>query len=629
MTKKILGIDLGTTNSCVAVMEGTEVKVLENPDGKRTTPSIVAEKENNNNIEIIVGDLARRGALLNVKNTYACTKRYIGRKLSEVSAEEKKNISYDLVAGSEGEVLIKGRKKPLTPAEIGAHILRYIKNYADKKMDSEVKDVVITVPAYFNDSQRQATKNAGEIAGLNVLRIINEPTAAALAYGADKKQNGKVLVYDLGGGTFDVSILSIEDGVIEVIATKGDTMLGGEDFNNRIVKYVLDAFHKEHPKVDLSKDPSALQRIKEAAEDAKKNLSSAESTEINIPFIHQTDSGPLNINLQLSRAKFNSLVDDLVKRTIKILEETLKDAKLDKKQIDEVLFVGGQTRSTLVSDEVTKFMGKAPNKSLNPDEVVAIGAALQGAILSGTVKDLLLLDVTPLSLGIETLGGVFTKIVEKNTTIPTSQQQVFSTAEDNQTSVTIAVYQGERPMARDNKLLGQFELSGIVPAKRGVPQIEITFSLNANGILEVAAKDKTTGKEQKITVTNSGGLSKEEIEQMKQEAEKYAEEDKKKTLFIEVKNQLENSIYSCEKSMTDFGDKISEELKNEINMKSNEAKEILKTSDDVEILRTHITTLQELITKLGEEVNKKYQEEAAAKPSEAQAENSDSKETKE
>jgi molecular chaperone DnaK len=610
-SKKVLGIDLGTTNSCVAIMEGGDIKVLENPDGKRTTPSVVAEKESNNGIEILVGDTARRGALFNIKNTYSASKRYIGKKLNELTSEERKNVRYDLVAGSEGEVLIKGRRKSLTPTEIGAHILRYLKEFAEKKEGNSIKDAVITVPAYFNDSQRQATKNAGEIAGLNVLRIINEPTAAALAYGFDKKKSGKVLVYDLGGGTFDVSILSIDDGVIEVIATKGDTMLGGEDFDNRVVKYILEEFKKTN-NVDLSSQPAALQRIKESAEEAKKILSSSETTEINIPFIHQTSEGPLNLSMSLTRARFNSLVEDLVKKTIKIVEDALNDAKLTKSQIDEVLFVGGQTRSVLVNDEVTKFMGKAPNKSVNPDEAVAVGAAIQGAILSGNnshVKDLLLLDVTPLSLGIETMGGVMTKIVEKNTTIPITKQQVFSTAEDNQTAVTIAVYQGERPMAKDNKLLGQFELTGIVPAKRGIPQIEISFSLNANGILEVTAADKQTKKEQRITVSNSGGLSKEEIEKMKQEAEQYAEEDKKKSLFVEVRNQLEHSIYSSEKSLEEFNDKLSIELKENITTKVNEAKELIKTSEDVEVLRNLITGLQELITKLGEEVNNKYKEE--------------------
>lgn len=608
MTKKILGIDLGTTNSCVAIMEGADVKVLENPDGKRTTPSVVSEKDNNGNIEMLVGDTARRGALFNIKNTYSASKRYIGRKLTEVGAEEKKNLRYELTAGSEGEVLIKGRKKNLTPAEIGAQILRYLKDFAEKKIGEKVTEAVITVPAYFDDAQRQATKNAGEIAGLNVLRIINEPTAAALAYGFDKKQSGKVLVYDLGGGTFDVSVLTIDNGLIEVVSTKGDTMLGGEDFDNRIVKYLVEEFKKTN-NIDLNAHPAALQRVKEAAEEAKKILSSSESTEVNIPFIHQTEAGPLNLSIQLTRAKFNNLVSDLVARTIKIVEEALKDAKINKAEINDVLFVGGQTRSTIVGEELTKYMGQAPNKSVNPDEVVAIGAAIQGAILGGGnvhVKDLLLLDVTPLSLGIETLGGVMTVLVPKNTTIPASKNQVFSTAEDNQTAVTIAVYQGERPMARDNKLLGQFELSGIVPAKKGVPQIEITFSLNANGILEVTAMDKQTKKETKITVSNSGGLSKEEIEQMKAEAEKYAEEDKKKIMFIEVKNQLENSIYSAEKSIEEFGDKIPAELKDEITQKASEAKEVLKTSEDLELFRTHITTLQDLMTKVGEEMNKQY-----------------------
>jgi molecular chaperone DnaK len=611
MTKKILGIDLGTTNSCAAIMEGAELKILENLDGQRTTPSVVAETQKDKNIEIVVGDIARNGALFNLKHTYACTKRFIGRQLSEVTGEEKKNISYNLTNGTEGEVLITGRQKSLTPEEIGAHILRYIKNFADAKLHSDIKDVVITVPAYFNDSQRQATKNAGEIAGLNVLRIINEPTAAALAYGLDKKEAAKVLVYDLGGGTFDVSILSIDNGVIEVIATKGDTFLGGEDFDNRIVKYIVEEFKTQH-KIDLSKEPQALQRIKKDAESAKKILSSSETTEINIPFIHQTLEGSLNLSVTLTRARFNMLVQDLVSRTIVIVKEALKDAKLTYKDMDEILFVGGQTRSYIISEEIEKLFNKKPNKSVNPDEVVAMGAAIQGAILSGNnshVKDLLLLDVTPLSLGIETLGGALTVLVPKNTTIPVSKKQTFSTAEDNQTAVTISVYQGERPMARDNKLLGQFELSGIIPAKRGIPQIEISFSLNANGILEVTAMDQQTKKEQKITVTNSGGLSKEEIEKMKQEAEQYAEEDKKKSLFVEVKNQLENSIYQTEKNIIEFKEKLSEEFKTEINTKIDEAKEILKTNEDIDIFRKHITDLQEIMTKIGEEVNKKYKED--------------------
>jgi len=608
MNKKILGIDLGTTNSCVAIMENADVKVLENLDGKRTTPSVVSEKDNKGNVEVIVGDNARRGALFNIKHTYAATKRYIGRKLSEVSAEERKHIRYDLIAGTEGEVLIKGRKKNLTPAEIGAQVLRYLKDFAEKKIGEKITEAVITVPAYFDDSQRQATKNAGEIAGLNVLRIINEPTAAALAYGFDKKQSSKILVYDLGGGTFDVSVLSIDDGLIEVVSTKGDTMLGGEDFDNRIVKYLVDEFKKTN-NFDLNTQPAALQRVKDAAEEAKKILSSSESTEVNIPFIHQTEEGPLNLSIILTRAKFNNLVSDLVGRTIKIVEEALKDAKLNKTEIDEILFVGGQTRSNIVGEEVTKYMGKAPNKSVNPDEVVAIGAAIQGAILSGNnthVKDLLLLDVTPLSLGIETLGGVLTVLVPKNTTIPITKTQVFSTAEDNQTAVTIAVYQGERPMAKDNKCLGQFELSGIIPAKRGIPQIEIAFSLNASGILEVTAVDKQTKKEAKITVTNSGGLSKEEIEKMKEEAEKYADEDRQKSMFIEVKNQLENSIYSNERSIEEFKDKLSVELKEEINTKITDAKAALQSSEDIEVLRSHITILQDFMTKIGEEMNKQY-----------------------
>lgn len=630
MTKKILGIDLGTTNSCVAVMEGADVRVLENPEGKRTTPSVVAEKDNNGNVEIIVGDAARRGSLLNLKHTYSTVKRFIGRRLADVPADEKKNTPYELASGKEGEVLIKGRKKNITPQEISAHVLRTLKADAEKKLGEKVEEAVITVPAYFNDLQRTATKDAGEAAGLKVLRIINEPTAAALAYGFDKKTDkaSKVLVFDLGGGTFDVSILNIEEGVIEVIATAGDTKLGGEDFDNRIVKYLVEDFKNQHG-VDLSTQPQALQRIKEASEEAKKILSSSESTDISLPFIYQASAGPLNLSTTLTRAKYNSLVDDLVKKTITITKDALKDAKLTIENIDEILFVGGQTRSTIITEEVKKLMGKTPNKTVNPDEVVAIGAAIQGAILSGQnthVKDLLLLDVTPLSLGIETLGGAMTVLVPKNTTIPVAKTQTFSTAEDNQTAVTVAVYQGERPMAKDNKWLGQFELTGIIPAKRGTAQIEITFSLNANGILEVTALDKKTNKEQKLSITNSGGLSKEEIERIKEEAEKHAEEDKKKSMFIEVRNQLENSIYTSEKTLEEFNDKVSEELKSEYNSKISEAKEIIKTSEDIDTLRTHITTLQEYITKLGEEMNTKYKQEEPTP--EANQDNSQEQEVK-
>ncbi len=557
---KIIGIDLGTTNSCVAVMEGKEPTVIANAEGARTTPSIVAFSKTG---ERLVGQPAKRQAVTNPGNTYFSVKRFIGRRLKEVNT----NVPYKISERGDGVIVISGPDKEYTPPEISAMILQKIKKDAEAYLGEEVKQAIITVPAYFNDSQRKATKDAGEIAGLEVLRIINEPTAAALAYGLDKQHDQKIVVYDFGGGTFDVSILEIGDGIFEVKSTNGDTQLGGDDIDHLIMDWLVNEFKKEQG-IDLSKDQMALQRLKEAAEKAKIELSSTTTTDINLPFITADASGPKHLNVQLSRAKFEQMIEPLIKRSMDPCKKALSDAGMSVGEIQEVILVGGTTRIPAIQEAVKSFFGKEPHKGVNPDEVVAIGAAIQGAVLSGDVKDVVLLDVTPLSLGIETLGGVSTKLIERNTTIPSSKSQVFSTAMDGQTSVEIHVLQGEREMASDNRSLGRFTLEGIASAQRGVPQVEVTFDLDANGILNVKAKDKGTGKEQKITITASSGLSKEDIEKMKRDAEAHAEEDKKKREVIDIKNQADSLMYSTEKTLKDNEDKLSdankEKLKNGI-----------------------------------------------------------------
>jgi molecular chaperone DnaK len=576
---KIIGIDLGTTNSCVAVMEGNEPVVIPNSEGGRTTPSVVGFAKSG---ERLIGQPAKRQAVTNPKNTIFSIKRFMGRRIDEVKLEIDE-VPYNVVEGDNKTARVKIEDRLYSPPEISAMILQKMKKTAEDYLGQEVKEAVITVPAYFNDSQRQATKDAGEIAGLNVRRIINEPTAAALAYGLDKKNKEEIVaVYDLGGGTFDISILQLGEGVFEVKSTNGDTHLGGDDFDQRLIDYLADQFQKDE-NIDLRKDPMALQRLKEAAEKAKIELSSSMATDVNLPFITATQDGPKHLNINLTRAKFEQLIDDLIEKTVGPCEQAIKDAGIAKSKIDEVILVGGSTRIPKVQEKVKEIFGKDPNKGVNPDEVVAVGAAIQGGVLAGDVKDVLLLDVTPLSLGIETLGGVMTRLIESNTTIPTKKSEVFSTAADNQTSVEINVLQGERPMAADNRTLGQFHLDGIPPAPRGVPQIEVTFDIDANGILHVSAKDKATGKEQSIRITSSSGLSKEEIEKMKNQAKEHAAEDKKKKEAVEIKNQADNLVFQTKKQMEELKDKIPADLKLKLEEEVKKVEDALKTNDSTVI----------------------------------------------
>ena len=603
---KIIGIDLGTTNSCVALMEGKDAKVVENTEGARTTPSVVAFTDS----ETLVGMPAKRQAVSNSSNTIFAAKRLIGRTFDGSAVQKDiKTLPYEIVKADNGDAWVKANGKNYAPSEISASVLRKMKETAEKYLGQEVTKAVITVPAYFNDSQRKATKDAGKIAGLEVERIINEPTAAALAYGLDKKKSGTIAVYDLGGGTFDVSILELGDGVFEVKSTNGDTTLGGEDFDATITNYIISEFKKDQG-IDLGNDKLAVQRVREAAEKAKIELSSTTQTDINLPFITADKTGPKHINMKMTRAKLESLVGDLVAKTLAPCKQALKDAGVTAKDVSEVVLVGGMTRMPKVFETVKDFFGKEPHKGVNPDEVVALGAAIQGGVLQGDVKDVLLLDVTPLSLGIETLGGVTTKVIEKNTTIPTKKSQVFSTAEDNQAAVTIRVTQGERDMAVDNKLLGNFNLEGIAPAPRGLPQIEVTFDIDANGILSVSAKDKGTGKEQKITIQASGGLSDEDIDKMVKDAEANKESDKKKRELVEAKNQSETITHQITKQLKEHGDKISEEEKKAIEDANAELVEATKT-DDVDKINESIKKLTEASMKLGEAVYKQAQEEQA------------------
>ncbi len=607
---KVIGIDLGTTNSCVAVMEGKEGKVIENSEGARTTPSMVAFTESK---EKLVGQSAKRQAVTNPENTLFAIKRLIGRNFSdEIVKKDSGLVPYKLIKGDNGDAWVETRGEKYSPSQISAFILQKMKETAESHLGQPVTQAVITVPAYFNDSQRQATKDAGKIAGLEVLRIINEPTAAALAYGLDKKKSGTVAVYDLGGGTFDISILEIGDGVFEVKSTNGDTHLGGEDFDLEIINYLADEFKKDNG-IDLRQDKLALQRLKEAAEKAKIELSSSTETEVNLPFITADANGPKHLTIKLSRAKLEAIIGDLLTKSLKPCELALKDAGLKASDIDDVILVGGMTRMPKVVELVKNFFGKEPNKGVNPDEVVATGAAIQGGVLQGDVKDVLLLDVTPLSLGIETLGGVFTRLIDKNTTIPTKKSQVFSTAEDNQNAVTIRVFQGEREMASDNKLLGQFDLVGIPPAARGMPQIEVTFDIDANGIVNVSAKDKATGKEQQIRIQASGGLSDDEIDRMVKEAEENAEEDKKKRELVDSRNQADGLINESEKNIKEHGDKVSEGDKKKIEEDIEELKKV-KDGEDLELIKSKTEALVQSSLKLGEAIYKQDPQNQSPQP---------------